>query len=1420
VPRIRIFVSSPGDVPEERLRADLIVDKLSQEYSRFFAIESYRWEHEAMLASHHFQDVIEPPSSFDIVILILWSRLGTPLPEQTGLRAYRGIDNRAPVTGTEWEYEEALKAARANGAPDLLAFRNVSKAPVDPRNPEAQIEQLNALNAFWRRHFADRGVFLAAYDEFETLDEFAGRLEQSLRKLLERRIRDRSLDKGVAPIWLEAPFRGLQSYDVKHAPIFFGRDGLATKAIERLAGNAIRRGAAFLMMSGASGSGKSSVVKAAMVPRLMKPQRVSGMAFLRRAVMRPAETGADLVLGLVQALTHRDPGDDRVGLPELIGPGQDAAQLAAHLRAAVAAPGYLFASALGRLTDTARNDGQILSFEEARLILVVDQMEEIFTVRGIDATERGIFVKLLAGLARSGVVWVIVTLRSDFWHRVEEVPDLVALATDQGRLDVAAPSPAEIGEMINKPALAAGLCFETDPQTNIALDRVLAEHATAAPGVLPLLSFTLDELYRRARDNNSNELTYADYDDLGRLEGSITSRADTIMNTLPAAAQAALPRVLRAVATVPRGASNTLVSRPVPLMVFAEGTPARELVEALIAARLLTATAEQGIATVRLVHEALISRWTRARKHLENDHRNLETRTLLESQFERWSKATGRARRQLLLRDPDLANAVELERRWGAELDGSIRQFIGRSRLRAQLRLIAAATAAVVFAAVITTAMIAAQRASNAQRLSDISLALARSQSDLREGRIHSALDSAAWAFGQEPNAGTRSALLAGLMEVSPYLAGHLDLGAAYAQALAWSGDTLAYSTSAGVIALLDPSRMTTSNVSNSVARPVNGIMPSIPALRLIGPDRVMMALDDGSIATLSRQGEDARVRPPATPVEGSAHSAAISRDGSRVIASGNQGIHLFECGVGSGPLDCTERQLTTSPAAAVEFNPAGDRTALADDKGNIQILSLTGVAAPVTLAAGFAVKSLAWHPARDWLAAGGENGHIVIFDLASGLMFPGPVGNWLVAALAWSPKGDQLAFVCEELVACVARVANDGRSEASGNILHLPGHPGRVTRLAFSPDGTRLASADDGREIIIWSMNPDRRVTFDLTSAGGGQASMIAYGQADRRLAAAYPEGIAVWEAADRLASEPNRTVAEATRLHGASGAARALAWSPAGALAAGYSDGAIALWSRDLPGVPGSGRVSAALLQLGFAGNILAALSDDDQIRLFDSAHLEAASLLEAQNQIPTRGFALDSGRDLLFASHEGGEISRWKLASRAKAGSLPIADPVAALALSVGADGRFLATTGGDQYVKIFDLTSDKLLVRLPLSLANEGQETAGNVGFSSDGHLLAALGADGRIYIWQVGETFTPFAIVSAEGMAGRQRGTNAPTPYNLGLAWLGPASLAILTGGGIVRVINLETPGWQTRFAGLYFRAGNAKLDAERNSSHP
>src|ERR1700739_4578378 len=120
LPRYRIFLSSPGDIKDERQKAALVIDRLRKSFARYLRIEPYLWEYEPMLASGHFQDVIEPPSMSDLMILILWSRLGTPLPEKTEMREYRARDGHVPVTGTEWEFEEAMEAQKKRGAPSVL----------------------------------------------------------------------------------------------------------------------------------------------------------------------------------------------------------------------------------------------------------------------------------------------------------------------------------------------------------------------------------------------------------------------------------------------------------------------------------------------------------------------------------------------------------------------------------------------------------------------------------------------------------------------------------------------------------------------------------------------------------------------------------------------------------------------------------------------------------------------------------------------------------------------------------------------------------------------------------------------------------------------------------------------------------------------------------------------------------------------------------------------------------------------------------------------------------------------------------------------------------------------------------------------------------------------------------------------------
>ena len=199
-----------------------------------------------MLASGHFQDAIEPPSAIDIVILILWSRLGTPLPEKTAVREYRGIDDRAPVTGTEWEYEDALRAAqRARRArhPGLPQHQSRARSTrATSRRSAASLAQLNALNEFWKRHFADRGVFLAAYDEYRTIE----RIRAAARGIAAQADRAAHQDARRRPAAISRR-SGSRRRSAASNPTnsstrrsIFGRDALVAQGIEQLAARRAR----------------------------------------------------------------------------------------------------------------------------------------------------------------------------------------------------------------------------------------------------------------------------------------------------------------------------------------------------------------------------------------------------------------------------------------------------------------------------------------------------------------------------------------------------------------------------------------------------------------------------------------------------------------------------------------------------------------------------------------------------------------------------------------------------------------------------------------------------------------------------------------------------------------------------------------------------------------------------------------------------------------------------------------------------------------------------------------------------------------------------------------------------------------------------------------------------------------------------
>jgi hypothetical protein len=655
------------------LKAEQIVKRLGREFAYHHRVEAVLWERAPLVAARHFQDAdnILQPRRADVVVVILWSQLGVPLPADR----FRGAISGRAVTGTEWEFEDALAGARERGVPDLLFYRKTAelvRGLGDRSAVEQGLQQLDLVKSFISHWFrsADDQSFTAALHSFADTAEFEAQLYDHLRALIERRTGEHAAGSSIR--WHDTPFRGLLSFEYVHAPIFFGRTRARNEVRELLA-RKVAVDCAFVLVLGASGTGKSSLVKAGLLPDLLLPGMIERVGVVRWAVLRPSDSPNRPVDGLAAAILSQ------TALPELLQLQYSPEQLAALLLEApgqAALPirqGLAAAGASAGLTETA----------EARLALVIDQLEELFTIPGLDQQARRTFVAALEALARSGLVWVVATMRSDFFDRLETLAELAALSAESRYL-LLPPSDAEIGQMIREPAREAGLRFEVDPVRGISLDDVIRRAAATDHGALPLLSFLLENLWRRRSE--AGILTFAAYEELGGLEGAIGRRAEDVFLTLSEAVQQEFVPVLCALVTIEGG---TPVSQSAPLALFAAGSPRRRFVDAFLAAeaRLLVVGGDAGgEARLRLAHEALLSHWPRARDQVAADARDIELRGRLEQEAQRWREAPGREKPRRVIAGLVLAEARELVARWGAELPREVREYVIASRRAARIR--------------------------------------------------------------------------------------------------------------------------------------------------------------------------------------------------------------------------------------------------------------------------------------------------------------------------------------------------------------------------------------------------------------------------------------------------------------------------------------------------------------------------------------------------------------------------------------------------------------------------------------------------------------------------------------------------------------------------------------------------------------
>jgi hypothetical protein len=661
--RLTIFISSPGDVIRERIRLEQTVERLKVEFGAHFDLETIRWEERPLSATEHFQTQIPKPSTTDIVVVILWWRLGTPLKVREGWdHSWRGPISDREVTGTEWEFEDAIQGyGKTKEKPFILVFQKVATpTSLTDEQMRSYGKEKDRVIDFFDRWFQDKNTntYIRAWREFHDEIEFVDMIDKQLTILLRDHIDRESRDLPVK--WAGSPFRGLEAYGINDAPIFFGR----TRARQQLLSLAEERAAAGrpqVLVIGASGSGKSSLVRAGLIPDIRIPGLVDGVGLCRYVIIRPSDLDGDPVRALAKGLL-----DDN-GLPELSDLQYDTDQLINQFAAGSDQAAFTIKQGLAAA-------GAALSEHYRPLLtVVVDQLEELFR---LPEDKQMAFVEALERIATANNVWVVATMRSDFLQELER-QHIAAFFDAGGRFLLSPPTETELGQIITRPARIAGLNWEIDDATRTPLDEVLLAAVRRDPTSLPLLGYVLDQLWQRRR--NSGQLTFSAYNDLGGLEGAIAARAEEVFQALAPEAQAALPRVLRRLVTVGQGDEARPVAKSTHIDRFPERTPDRMVADAMLApeARLLT-VGESGI--VRIAHEAVLSHWDRANDQLTKDRQDLQLEARLRSQVNEWQRADPKQRLSRLLRPGlPLSEAEDLMTRRGDELDSEVISFIESS---------------------------------------------------------------------------------------------------------------------------------------------------------------------------------------------------------------------------------------------------------------------------------------------------------------------------------------------------------------------------------------------------------------------------------------------------------------------------------------------------------------------------------------------------------------------------------------------------------------------------------------------------------------------------------------------------------------------------------------------------------------------
>ncbi|HEU4354033.1 MAG TPA: BTAD domain-containing putative transcriptional regulator [Actinomycetota bacterium] len=1149
----------------------------------------------------------------------------------------------------------------------------------------------------------------------------------------------RATVEGAAPVAepigeIRNPYKGLRAFLEADAPDFFGREHLTERLVQRLSED--DEGSRFLAVVGPSGSGKSSVVRAGLVPAL------------RRGSLD---------------------GSERWYMIDLLPGSHPLRELESALIAlAVEPPPSLLEMLEGDTLGLARAVECILPDPDAELVIVLDQLEEVFTLVEEEDERLHLLESLrAAATAPEGRVRVITTLRADFFDQplsIRGFGDLLAARTEA----ITPLLPEELERAIVAPADRAGLTVEP---------RLLAAMITDVvdrPGTLPLLQYALTELAERRDDGR---LTLTGYRKIGGVSGALARRAAQIFGAMQEGAQEACRQMFLRLVTLGEGSEDTRRRvRRSELAPLAEPQVMDGVLEAFGRHRLLSfdrdpATREP---TVEIAHEALLPAWDRLRDWIDEAREDIHTQRRLASAVAEWEGAERDP--SFLLRGARLEStaawaettAIALSEDDRAYLDTSLRvrakeraeeearltreRALERRSVRRMRGLVAVLTAGALVAATLTLVSVDQRRraegASRTAREAETrQLAQRLGAQSLADEDLALSLLLARQAVAIDDSAQTRSYLFTALRRF-PAVAGVMHGGSDVLRSIAVSpdGDTIVVGDAYTGLLFFDARTYERIGEPLRVTGQVESVAYSHDGRTVaFGENKYLHLIDAQTREELAA----ARV---ADRSDAGISRLAFTRDGSRlvVVSRGPRGDRI------------SVRDAATLAAIGPEIAPEGFEGAyvsswwqapgfalgrdgrsavIATDQDELVWWDLRRRTATRRLEIGDGRHPLALSP-NGRTAAIGIDGGFQLVDTRSGHVtdVPGTRGetpSWLL----FSPDGNKV--VSTSLDGTVA--VWDARSP---NLLEtLRGHSGSVQQPVFSPDGETLYTVSHDGTAIAWFLSGDRGLerSFAFThdpvpdpdfsghpgifSPDGGLIALGLKGHGIRLMDATE----LTWVGSPQLST---------------GGEVRALAFSQDGDTLAAASMSKATIWdietgSFHLRPFQASGgwdiRVSAD-------GTIFATVGPMGRVRLWNSATGESLGTITTDVVVGAIAFS-PTGSTLAIVHAEGesnGTVELWDVAERSRIATLPVEggmDPWNGT-IAFSPDGRLLASGGWDGIAHVWDVRTGKLVRELNLGLAG-----AFSLDFSPDGRILAVGGWSPVASLWdvatgaQIGPTLT-------------------------------------------------------------------------------